>query len=102
MQWWHNLKRKWGIASNARMAKLWVVFALTGSASAWASRPLTDWLGLPGLDAWLRIPLRLVLIFPFYSILLLLLGSLAGEQRWYGWFVRRMWRLTRSGPPAGR
>ena len=83
------------------MAKLWVVFALTGSASAWASRPMTDWLGLPALDAWLRIPLRLVLIFPFYSALLLLLGTLAGERRWYTWFVRRMWRLTRNGPPAG-
>jgi len=99
MGWWQSLKRRWGIRSDARMAKLWVVFAITGSASAWVARPFTEWLGLGELPFWLRLPVRLIVILPFYQIVLLTLGTLAGERLWYTWFLKKLWRMTKAAPP---
>jgi len=99
MQWWQNLKTRWGIQTDARMVKLWVVFAITGSTAAYIAKPLLANLGLDGLPLLVRIPLRLLLILPLYQVLLLAIGACAGEHRWYFWFLRKMWRLTHEGPP---
>jgi hypothetical protein len=99
MQGWQKLKVRWGIKTNARMAKIWVVFAVTGSLSAYIARPMLDNLGLGTLPLLLRVPLRLVLILPVYQCILLALGAVAGEYRWFMWFLKKMWRITKAGPP---
>ena len=58
-----------------------VVFAITGSLSVKLGAPVLEYLGMnremvhPGLY-W---PLRLILIFPLYQILLILIGTLFGQ-----------------------
>ncbi len=97
-----RLKQRWGIRSNFQLAVIFVVFAITGSASVWVAKPFLHWIGLEGLrdgaelwGHWLYWALRLLLIFPFYQVLLLLFGWLFGQFRFFWNFERKM--LTRLG-----
>ena len=93
-RWWQNLKVRWGIATDARMAKLWVVFALAGSGSGWLGRQGLVWLGLTDLPLWQTVLLRLGGVFVIYPVVLLLLGALAGEAKWYAAFLRKLFRMN--------
>ena len=41
-----NLKQRWGIRSNFHLLIIFIVFGITGSASALLAEPLTHWFGL--------------------------------------------------------
>lgn len=88
-----RLKEKWGIQSNVQLAVVFLVFALTGSASAWLSRPFCIWLGLTKADLgfWFT-PLRLLLIFPIYQVLLVCIGFLFGQFSFFWAFEKKMLR----------
>ena len=43
-----GLKQRWGVTSNWQLAIIFVVFAITGSASAWLSKPFCEWLDARG------------------------------------------------------
>ena len=68
-----KLKQRWGIESNFQLAVIFVVFAITGSASVWVAKPFLHWIGLDALrdgsEVWkpvaywmLRLLLRILLI----------------------------------------
>ncbi len=91
-----SLKQRWGIQSNLQFAIIFVVFAITGSASAWLSKPFCFWLGIlkEDLEFWFT-PVRLLLIFPIYQVLLVLIGFLFGQYKFFWAFEKRM--LKRMG-----
>jgi hypothetical protein len=91
-----KLKERWGIETNFQLTIVIIVFAITGSASAWLSRPLCLWLGLnpENLGFWYT-PIRLLLIFPIYQILLVLLGFLFGQFSFFWNFEKKI--LKRMG-----
>lgn len=91
-----SLKHRWGIQSNLQFAIIFVVFAITGSASAWLSKPFCFWLGIikEDLEFWFT-PVRLLLIFPIYQVLLVLIGFLFGQYKFFWAFEKRM--LKRMG-----
>ncbi|MBC7749845.1 MAG: diacylglyceryl transferase, partial [Methylotenera sp.] len=70
----NKLKQRWGIETNFQLTIIFIVFALTGSASAWLSKPFCIWLGITkdDLGYWFT-PVRLLLIFPIYQLLLVLI-----------------------------
>ena len=72
-----RLKERWGVTSNWQLAIIFVVFAITGSSSAWLSKPFCEWLGITkdDLGNWFT-PVRLLLIFPIYQVLLVTIGFL--------------------------
>jgi hypothetical protein len=76
------------------MAKLWVVFAFAGSASGWLGRQGLAWLGLEGLPGWEKVALRLLGVFIIYPLVLITLGALAGEARWYAAFLKKLFRIN--------
>jgi hypothetical protein len=86
-----SLKQRWGIHSNSQFAIIIVVFAVTGSASAWASKPFCFWLGIQkeDLDVWFT-PIRLVLIFPLYQVLLVAIGFLFGQYKFFWAFEKKL------------
>lgn len=88
-----NLKQRWGIQSNLQFTIIFIVFAITGSASAWLSKPICLWLGLTkeALGGWFT-PVRLLLIFPLYQVLLVLIGFLFGQFRFFWTFEKKMLR----------
>lgn len=86
-----KLKERWGIKSNFQLVLIFIVFALTGSASAWLSKPVCAWLGITedDLGFWFT-PTRLLLIFPIYQILLVFIGSVFGQFDFFWNVVKRM------------
>ena len=85
-----KLKERWGIESNFQLTLIFIVFAITGSASAWLSKPFCYWLGITKADLgfWFT-PVRLLLIFPIYQVLLVCIGFLFGQFRFFWAFEKK-------------
>lgn len=86
-----RLKERWGLTSNWQLAIIFVVFAITGSASAYLSRPFCEWLGITKEDLghWFT-PIRLLLIFPIYQVLLVTIGFIFGQFQFFWNFEKKM------------
>ncbi|MBC5838615.1 DUF6787 family protein [Flavobacterium muglaense] len=91
-----GLKKRWGITSNFQLTIIFIVFAITGSASAWLSKPVCFWLGITKEDwgLWFT-PVRLIIIFPLYQVLLVVNGFLFGQFKFFWEFEKKM--LKRLG-----
>ena len=93
-----KLKERWGVQSNFQLTIIFIVFAITGSASAWLSKPFCLWLGITKEDLgfWFT-PVRLILIFPIYQVLLVLIGLLFGQFKFFWTFEKKMLRSMGMG-----
>lgn len=93
-----GFKQRWGIESNFQLTVIIVVFAITGSASAWLSKPFCFLLGITKetLGLWFT-PVRLLLIFPIYQVLLVGIGFLFGQFRFFWAFEKKMLRSMKLG-----
>ncbi|OCB76100.1 DUF6787 family protein [Flavobacterium crassostreae] len=91
-----KLKERWGITSTLQLTIVFIVFAITGSSAAWLSKPLCAMLGIRpnDLGIWFT-PVRLLLIFPIYQILLVAIGFLFGQFAFFWAFEKKM--LQRLG-----
>jgi hypothetical protein len=88
-----KLKKRWGVTSNYQLIIIFIVFAITGSTSAWISKPLCTWLGITEEDFGLWFtPLRLLLIFPIYQVLLVVIGFIFGQFNFFWAFEKKMLR----------
>ena len=87
-----HLQEKWGVKSLWHVFIICVVFAITGSGSVKIAAPVLDWIGLSreSMNPWLYWPLRIVLIFPIYQVLLLVVGALFGQFRFFLNIEKRM------------
>ena len=92
----NKLKQRWGVKTNLQLTIIFIVFAITGSASAWLSKPFCLWLGITNEDLgyWFT-PVRLLLIFPIYQVLLVSIGFLFGQFKFFWDFEKKM--LKRMG-----
>jgi hypothetical protein len=98
----NRLKERWGITSNWQLIVILFVFAITGSSSVYVAKPFLQWIGLtPGVfddnwwAPWIYWSIRILLIFPFYQVLLVLFGWLFGQFRFFWNFEKQM--LVRLG-----
>ena len=93
-----KLKERWGVQSNFQLTIIFIVFAITGSASAWLSKPFCLWLGITKEDLgfWFT-PVRLILIFPIYQVLQVLIGLLFGQFKFFWTFEKKMLRSMGMG-----
>ncbi len=87
-----KLKQRWGITSNFQLVVIFIVFAVTGSSSAYLSKPVLEWMGFTKdiVSLWLYYPLYLILIFPIYQVLLLFFGFISGQFKFFWWFEKKM------------
>ncbi len=94
-----KLKKRWQIESNFQLILILIVFSITGSASAWVSKPFVEWLGLSGesMHPVLFTILRLILIFPIYNVLLIIIGTIFGQFKFFWAFEKKM--FSRFIPP---
>ncbi len=97
-----KLKERWGITSNFQLLIILIVFAITGSASVYVAKPFLAWIGMSKANfpetwwaGWVYWTLRLLLIFPFYQILLVGFGWLFGQFQFFWNFEKKM--LERMG-----
>jgi hypothetical protein len=93
-----ELKKRWKIESNFQLVLLFIVFAITGSTSALLSKPVCMWLGIIEEDfGYWFTPARLLIIFPLYQVLLVLIGSLFGQFKFFWAFEKKMLRSMGLG-----
>ncbi len=88
-----KLKERWGIESNWQLTVIFVVFAVTGSTAAKFAGPLTEAIGMTNeMGWWIYWPVRILIIFPIYQILLVLFGWIFGEFEFFWNFEKKMLR----------
>ena len=92
-----KFKERWNIKSNWQLFVIIVVFALTGSTSAYLSKPILAFLGINKSNPWEYYPLYIILIFPVYQILLLSFGFLFGQFTFFWAFEKKMLRTFGLG-----
>ena len=86
-------KKKWKIQSDFQMFIVVLVFAITGSASVFIAKPILTYFSitpekqLPILIYWF---LRIVIILPIYQLLLLIVGTVFGQYKFFIEFEKKM------------
>ncbi len=93
----NRLKKRWNISSNWQLASILLVFASTGFSALQVAKPFLTLIGIPETfqPHWLYRILRLVLIFPIYQIVLLVIGFIFGQFTFFWNFEKKM--LDRMG-----
>ena len=92
-----KLKEKWGITSTSQLIIILIVFSVTGSIAVWIAKPLLDLVELDKstLSPWIFWPIRISIIFPIYQVLIVIIGALFGQFRFFWNFEKKM--LVRLG-----
>ena len=90
----NKIKIKWEIKSNFQLLIIFLVFGITGSTAVWISKPILDFIGLDqaAISAWAYWPIRIIIIFPVYQILLLIIGTIFGQSKFFKNFIKKMFR----------
>ncbi|OYX92954.1 MAG: hypothetical protein B7Y76_12290, partial [Sphingobacteriia bacterium 35-40-5] len=85
-----SLQQKWGV-STRQFWVLFLVFALTGTTTAYFTRYLTAWLGMDAQTFWLwKSLLRIGMLVFGYQVLLLGYGALFGQWSFFWKYERKM------------
>ena len=94
-----RLKEKWGITSNFQLVIIFIVFGITGSTSAYITRPVLAIIGITKetMNPWFYWPLSLLLILPVYKVLLIIIGTIFGQHTFFWNFVKNMLVRMRLG-----
>ena len=93
-----RLKEKWGITDNWQITVILIVFAITGSTAAKFAGPITESLGISNDIGWyIYWPIRILMIFPLYQVLLVFFGWIFGQFDFFWTFEKRMIRFMGLG-----
>lgn len=92
-----KLKQRWGLKTNIQVVIILFVFSITGYTSLIIAKPILNFVGLTqeATNPWVYKPLRILLIFPFYQILIVTYGWLLGQFEFFWNFEKKM--LKRLG-----
>ena len=93
----NRFKEKWGITSNFQLAIILLVFSVTGSVAVLVAKPVLDLVGLDkeALSPWVFWPIRIFIIFPIYQVLIVVIGAIFGQFKFFWAFEKKM--LVRLG-----
>lgn len=88
----NKLKERWNITSNFQLFIIILVFALTGSTSAYIAKPVLGYLGITkdSVSLWLYYPLYIIIILPIYKVLLFIIGTIFGQRVFFWNFIKKM------------
>lgn len=97
-----KLKERWDIESNFQLVIIFIVFSITGSLAAYLAKPVLELIHLSRtafpehfFGGFLYYSLRILLIFPIYQVLLILIGTIFGQHKFFWNFEKKM--LSRLG-----
>ena len=74
-----------------------LVFSITGSVAVVIAKPVLNLIGLERITVvpWIFWPIRILIIFPIYQIIILIIGALFGQFKFFWNFEKKM--LSRLG-----
>ena len=85
-----RFKKKWKIKSNLQLIIILIVFSVTGSAALIVKKYIFELIGIDQeTSLLLKIPLYVIIILPSYQILLLVVGALFGQFRFFYEFQKK-------------
>ena len=92
-----HLKEKWGITSDSQLLVIFIVFGITGTASAKLAVPLLELLNVRP-DDFIEVPmgnfiyiiLRKLIKFPIYQILLILVAAVFFQFKFFWEFEKKI------------
>lgn len=88
-----RLKEKWEIESNTRFWLIMLAFSLTGSSLRFIVNPILSQFGVGPETPWsIHIPLYILVAYPSYQIMLMLIGTLCGQFQFFWAFEKKMLR----------
>ena len=92
-----RLKEKWGITSNFQFIIILIVFSVTGSLAVWVAKPILELVRLDksAVTPWIFWPIRIAIIFPIYQVMIVVIGALFGQFKFFWAFEKKM--LVRLG-----
>ncbi|WP_372750872.1 DUF6787 family protein [Labilibaculum sp.] len=86
-----KLKKRWKITSNIQLLLILTAFSLTGSLSVMIRKPVFEYLSIgPDTNLLIKILMSILIITPTYQILLVLVGSVLGQFRFFWNFEKKM------------
>jgi hypothetical protein len=93
-----RLKEKWGVTDNWQLTVIFIVFSITGSTAAKIAGPVTEAIGITkDLDWYIYWPIRILMVFPLYQVMLVFFGWLFGQHTFFWAFEKKMIRSMRLG-----
>lgn len=85
-----RLQKKWGV-STGQFWILFLVFALTGTTTAYLTRFITAWLGMGSHTWWVwKLLLRIAMLLFGYQFILLGYGAILGQWAFFWKYERRI------------
>lgn len=89
-----KFKARWNIDSNWQLLMILIVFSVTGSAALVVRKLVFGWIGITtDTTLWLKVPLYILILFPAYQILLLIIGGALGQFRFFFEFQKKSLRF---------
>jgi len=85
-----KLKLRWNIKSNFQVIIILTVFAITGSTTVYLKKLIFDLINItPETHLLLKIPLYILVVLIVYNLLLLVVGFVFGQFRFFLEFEKK-------------
>ena len=93
-----KLKERWSVETNGQLFIILLVFAITGSTAAKIAAPITEFFEIKRDMGWyIYWPVRILIIFPAYQVLLVFFGWVFGQFEFFWNFEKKMLRRMGLG-----
>lgn len=91
--------KPWNLSNNWQIFVIILVFAITGSSAAMISKPILQEFGISKETHHFLIYFLFygIIIFPIYQILLISIGFLFGQFKFFWTFEKKMLRALKLG-----
>ncbi len=85
-----RLKKRWNIQNNFQVIIILVVFAITGSLTVYVRKAIFDLIGITAeTHLLIKIPFYIIVLLAVYNFLLIVIGSVFGQFRFFWDFEKR-------------
>ena len=85
-----KLKHRWNIKSNFQVIIILIVFTVTGSTTVYLKKLVFDLINItPETHLLIKIPLYILVILIVYNLLLLIVGFVFGQFRFFWEFEKK-------------
>jgi hypothetical protein len=89
---WNRFKTRWGV-TNWGMIAILVSFSLAGMTIVKIGRPIVDAILPENTPGWLWWTVKIIVIVPIYEVILVTIGTILGQGRFFRDKQRRLLRL---------
>jgi manganese efflux pump family protein len=91
MSFLQSFKQRWGIGSNWNLVVILVVFAISGTLSLYLSKPILGFFKInkDQMNPFLFWPLRILIMFVSYYIVLISVGTILGQNKFFVAFAKK-------------